>query len=47
MKAQIKEFYDKPAKVPVIPPTFDVTFEVKYNPNDTKKINSYLTINTS
>jgi hypothetical protein len=47
MKTQIKEFHDKPAKVTVIPPTLDVTFEVEFNPNDTKKINSYLTINTS
>jgi hypothetical protein len=28
MKTQIKEFYDKPAKVTVIQLTFDVTFEV-------------------
>jgi len=30
-------FYDKPAKVTVIPLTFHVTFEVEFNPNDTKK----------
>jgi predicted RNA-binding protein YlqC (UPF0109 family) len=38
MKTQIKEFYDKPAKVTVIPPTLDVTFEVEFNPNDTEKL---------
>jgi len=48
MKTQIKEFYDKPAKVTVIPLTFHATFEVEFNPNDTKKrVNSYLTINIS
>jgi len=47
METQIKEFYDEPAKVTVILLTFDVTFEAEFNPNGTKKINSYLTINTS
>jgi hypothetical protein len=37
MKTQIKEFYDEPGKVSVILLTFDVTFEVEFNPNDTKK----------